>query len=489
MDLYPSSYQVLHFHDDNGNLLSGGTIYAYEAGTTTPAAMYLSDGTQLGTGVTLNARGEPENGSGASIIIWLDSLIEYKFILQSASGTEWTVDDLVAGITQGVIESTVASADPLLWPTASVNVTDSDHDVDFAAGTIANSTGVALLTLAAMTKRLDAAWASGAGAGGLFSGTIAADTTYYCFVIEKDSDGAFDCGFDTSVTAANIPAGYTRYRQIARFKTNASANIISSSVVSVLPIVTQSQYQDDQDALASSSGSALVGYDNTTSGLSATDVQGAIDELDSEKVPVSTLHLNGGSTTQDPNLATEPHILTTHANTPNAVYFWHIDTQFYSSISSSANCRQIAVQYNGGSQMFVRSRYNSVWTGWYRVLTNNDEGSGNGIDADTVDGIQGSSLWHNGNDAHSNSANGYVKLPNGITFQWGSVTFSGASTSVTFPIAFTSVFRGFASHGNSGTPSGTDEACSASGESTTGMTLYKINSSSRKVNWFAIGRI
>jgi hypothetical protein len=119
----------------------------------------------------------------------------------------------------------VSSVPKELWPTIA-NGTDADHDIDFSAGTVHDSTASNLLTLTAMTKQLDAAWAAGDAAGGLFSGSLAADTTYHCFVIRKDSDGSIDAGFDTSVSAANIPPGYSAHKRIGSFITDGSADII-----------------------------------------------------------------------------------------------------------------------------------------------------------------------------------------------------------------------------------------------------------------------
>jgi hypothetical protein len=81
----------------------------------------------------------------------------------------------------------------------------------------------------ALTKQIDAAWSSGDNAGGLFDGTVSNTTTYHVFLIEKDSDNSIDAGFDTSVTAANIPTGYTNYRRIGSVMTNESANIIPTT--------------------------------------------------------------------------------------------------------------------------------------------------------------------------------------------------------------------------------------------------------------------
>ena len=107
------------------------------------------------------------------------------------------------------------------------DVTDSDHDIDFAPGAVADTTNTTVLRLTStFIKQLDAAWVVGTNMGGLFSGAIAADTWYHCFFIEKDSDGSIDCGFDTSVTAANIPVGYTKFRRIGSIFTDGASNIL-----------------------------------------------------------------------------------------------------------------------------------------------------------------------------------------------------------------------------------------------------------------------
>ena len=109
------------------------------------------------------------------------------------------------------------------------NDTDADHDISFAAGSCRDSTNVRWFhSTSAIVKRIDATWASGTGNGGLFSGTVANNTWYHCFAILLDSDDlTVDFGFDTSVSAANIPTGYTYYRRLGSVKTDGSANILA----------------------------------------------------------------------------------------------------------------------------------------------------------------------------------------------------------------------------------------------------------------------
>ena len=85
----------LQFFDLNGAPLSGGLLYTYAAGTTTPLASYTdSTGNFANTNpIVLDSRGEAN--------VWLGAAI-YKFALYtSASVLIWTVDN-INGSTFGV---------------------------------------------------------------------------------------------------------------------------------------------------------------------------------------------------------------------------------------------------------------------------------------------------------------------------------------------------------------------------------------------------
>lgn len=63
------------FFDNNGELLTAGALYSYQAGTTTQQATYADS-----TGTVLNVNPLPF-GSGARASIWLASTSTYKFVL------------------------------------------------------------------------------------------------------------------------------------------------------------------------------------------------------------------------------------------------------------------------------------------------------------------------------------------------------------------------------------------------------------------------
>lgn len=82
------------FFNNNGSILSGGKIFTYTAGTTTPQATYTdaTGGTPNTNPIVLNSAGR------TATAIWLTEGVSYKFVLKtSADVTIGTYDD-VAGV-------------------------------------------------------------------------------------------------------------------------------------------------------------------------------------------------------------------------------------------------------------------------------------------------------------------------------------------------------------------------------------------------------
>jgi hypothetical protein len=130
----------------------------------------------------------------------------------------------LASALSGKASSDLSYLDKGHWPTIA-NHTDTQHDIIFKAGKIIDSTAqVGINLVSSIVKRIDAAWVAGNGNGGLFSGSVAANTTYHCYVMIKD-DGSVDAGFSISATASDIPNGYVAYRRIGSITVDHSANI------------------------------------------------------------------------------------------------------------------------------------------------------------------------------------------------------------------------------------------------------------------------
>lgn len=113
--------------------------------------------------------------------------------------------------------------------------------------------------------------------------------------------------------------------------------------------------------------------------------------------------------TADPNTTLEPLILTMHANSPSPLPgvggYWYIQTYFFSAITTTSNCTQIATSYNVEQLMFTRSRYNQVWGPWQLV-------GGEAVDAPSSQDLN--MLLTEGRYVQSNFQNG----PLGTTGYW-----------------------------------------------------------------------
>ncbi len=105
--------------------------------------------------------------------------------------------------------------------TLSNNVADATNDLDIAIGAWRDSTNTENLVLAAaLTKRLDAAWAVGTNQGGLDTGA-AADTTYYTYLIKRVDTNVVDVLFSVQPAVLGptvLPTNYTKWRYIGAFR-------------------------------------------------------------------------------------------------------------------------------------------------------------------------------------------------------------------------------------------------------------------------------
>jgi hypothetical protein len=99
---------------------------------------------------------------------------------------------------------------------------DPSHDVTFSAGFCRDQLDTMDIEVDdELTKRIDASWAAGDGAGGLASDNIlAAGDTLHAWVIAR-TNGVSDIGFDKSNPPTGLLAdatGYTKYRYIDSFR-------------------------------------------------------------------------------------------------------------------------------------------------------------------------------------------------------------------------------------------------------------------------------
>jgi len=93
VNLSPVAGAGWQFFDSDGVPLSGGELYTYAAGTTTPQTTYTSS-----TGLTANTNPIGLNSAGrvsGSNEVWLTSTLVYKFILKTSTGVQvFSADDI-----------------------------------------------------------------------------------------------------------------------------------------------------------------------------------------------------------------------------------------------------------------------------------------------------------------------------------------------------------------------------------------------------------
>lgn len=135
------------------------------------------------------------------------------------TGIEWfAIAEVLAGSLRGYIDGLATSND----------AGDTEHDIRIEVGAFADSldsNAEILVLVAALIKRIDAAWAEGSGNGGMATGSVAADDEYNLILIRENATGDIDLIFDVSATGANAPSGWVAVRRIGSVFTDGSSNI------------------------------------------------------------------------------------------------------------------------------------------------------------------------------------------------------------------------------------------------------------------------
>ena len=92
------------FFDNNGVILSGGKIYTYAAGTTTPQATYTSAAgtTPHANPIVLDSAGRVPGGE-----IWLTDSLVYKFVIETSTAILIGTYDNITGVNSNFVNYTV----------------------------------------------------------------------------------------------------------------------------------------------------------------------------------------------------------------------------------------------------------------------------------------------------------------------------------------------------------------------------------------------
>lgn len=101
VNLSPVGGVAAQFFDNSGQVLTGGLLYSYAAGTTTPAVTYTTSAgiTAHSNPIVLDAAGRvPSSGE-----IWLSDGISYKFILKDSNDVQIATWDNIVGINSNFV--------------------------------------------------------------------------------------------------------------------------------------------------------------------------------------------------------------------------------------------------------------------------------------------------------------------------------------------------------------------------------------------------
>ena len=105
VNLSPVGGVAAQFFDNDGNVLSGGKIYTYVAGSSTPTATYTTSSGSIAHAnpIILDSAGRVPGGE-----IWLTNGIFYKFVLKTSSETLIGTYDNIVGINSNIDASEVS---------------------------------------------------------------------------------------------------------------------------------------------------------------------------------------------------------------------------------------------------------------------------------------------------------------------------------------------------------------------------------------------
>jgi len=120
------------FFDNNGVILSGGKIYTYAAGTTTPQATYTSAAgvTPHANPIVLDSAGRVPGGE-----IWLTDSLIYKFVIETSTAILIGTYDNITGVNSNFVNYTVqeevqtATAGQTVFNLSTINYTPNTNSL------------------------------------------------------------------------------------------------------------------------------------------------------------------------------------------------------------------------------------------------------------------------------------------------------------------------------------------------------------------------
>jgi hypothetical protein len=174
-----------------------------------------------GGDVTIDPNGAETIDGSATLVIKNGYSVEII-----CSGAAFFTNKLFARIASKA--DSAAVGDFVVGLTLSNNSGTPNTHIDFSAGSARLGSSF-VSNPSSITKRTNGTFAAGTGAGGLDTGSVAANATYFAYGLRKDDDLTFDTVLSTSATIAGVNTalltGYTIVKCIGVMLTDANSNI------------------------------------------------------------------------------------------------------------------------------------------------------------------------------------------------------------------------------------------------------------------------
>ncbi|RWX39038.1 hypothetical protein [Rhizobium leguminosarum] len=174
-----------------------------------------------GGDVTIDPNGAETIDGAATLVIKNGYSVEII-----CSGAAFFTNKLFARIASKA--DSAAVGDFVVGLTLSNNSGSPNTHIDFSAGSARLGSSF-VSNPSSITKRTNGTFAAGTGAGGLDTGSVAANANYFAYALRKDDDLTFDIVLSTSATIAGVNTalltGYTIVKCIGVLLTDASSNI------------------------------------------------------------------------------------------------------------------------------------------------------------------------------------------------------------------------------------------------------------------------
>jgi hypothetical protein len=146
----------------------------------------------------------------------------------STSAGVTSIDALTGAFTTGsglLSSGNILKPDPAVFygflGGLTVSTTSGSATFGVSVGACANSTGAEMMKLTSAYTKNTGSWTVGSGNGALDTGTIAANSWYYVYVIKRLDTGVVDILISLSATSPTLPTNYTVFRRIGAMRSVA----------------------------------------------------------------------------------------------------------------------------------------------------------------------------------------------------------------------------------------------------------------------------